>query len=129
MTQADIQRCNIFHCTNRQGNYCCKDCSYKKQGCAKPCLNDPVKCGQLREASVSEIIRQFQIIRIDSETASDIIDTRIPQGYFYENLGHSRFIGIDNHDGNAWTEEFTSLKSCVIWLVDSIQEVSYEYES
>jgi len=29
-----------------------------------------------------------------------------------------KYIGIDNHDGEAWTEEFSSLEDCQKWLIE-----------
>ena len=38
-----------------------------------------------------------------------------PLGLFY--LEEDRkFVGIDNSDGNAWTEEFQDKDSCLRWL-------------
>lgn len=38
-----------------------------------------------------------------------------PLGRFYlEEDG--KFVGIDNSDGNAWTEEFPDKASCLRWL-------------
>ena len=38
-----------------------------------------------------------------------------PLGLFYlEEDG--KFVGIDNSDGNAWTEEFWDKDSCLRWL-------------
>ena len=38
-----------------------------------------------------------------------------PLGLFYlEEDG--KFVGIDNSDGNAWTEEFRDKDSCLRWL-------------
>ena len=31
-------------------------------------------------------------------------------------LENGRYIGIDNRDGNAWTEEFDTLSECKQWL-------------
>jgi hypothetical protein len=60
------------------------------------------------------------IIKIDKKKASEIIETRIPQGKFYhisEYNGIKIYVGIDNHSGDAWTEDFKSLSSCKKWLI------------
>lgn len=38
-----------------------------------------------------------------------------PRGYFYTKEGDT-FVAIDNSTGDAWTEEFQSLKECTDWL-------------
>lgn len=38
-----------------------------------------------------------------------------PLGLFYLEEDR-RFVGIDNSDGNAWTEEFQDKDSCLRWL-------------
>ena len=38
-----------------------------------------------------------------------------PLGYFYTKEGDT-FVGIDNSTGDAWTEEFHSLRECTDWL-------------
>lgn len=52
---------------------------------------------------------------VTKEQASEIIETRTPTGCFYTKEG-DLYIGIDNSDGNAWTEEFKTKKSCLKWL-------------
>lgn len=38
-----------------------------------------------------------------------------PLGLFYLKEG-DKFVGIDNSDGNAWTEEFPDEAGCLRWL-------------
>ena len=38
-----------------------------------------------------------------------------PLGLFYLKEG-AQYIGIDNSSGNAWTEEFSDLAACLMWL-------------
>lgn len=38
-----------------------------------------------------------------------------PLGLFYLKEG-VQYIGIDNSSGNAWTEEFSDLAACLMWL-------------
>ena len=61
----------------------------------------------------------MQIQKATSEEATKIIETRQPLGLFYtiDKQGDKRiYVGIDNQDGNAWTEDFKSLSSCKNWL-------------
>ena len=47
--------------------------------------------------------------------ARKIIALRGRKGLFWA-LENGRYIGIDNRDGNAWTEEFDTLSECKQWL-------------
>jgi hypothetical protein len=49
------------------------------------------------------------------DTAIRVIETRKPFGRFVEETG-IEVIGIDNSDGNAWTEEFPDIIECLKWL-------------
>ena len=58
---------------------------------------------------------------VTPEYAEQIIETRRPLGKFYciemeTPRYHRAYIGIDNTDGSAWTEEFASLGACKRWL-------------
>ncbi len=53
--------------------------------------------------------------RVTNEAALEIIEKRVPLGKFYCYEGR-KVIGIDNETGDAWTEEFGSLKTCKKWL-------------
>ena len=44
-----------------------------------------------------------------------IIALRGRKGLFWTNE-NGRYIGIDNRDGNAWTEEFNTREACERWL-------------
>jgi len=55
------------------------------------------------------------LIKIDYKTAMTIIRDREPRGQFYYKH-RNIYIGIDNTSGDAWTEEFTNLRSCKKWL-------------
>jgi hypothetical protein len=63
------------------------------------------------------------LIKIDSDTAKIIIETREPIGLFYLkessifNDSGEIWIGIDNSEGNAWTEDFKTKQECLDWLV------------
>lgn len=42
------RRCKLFNCDRWRGNVCCADCGYKRSGsCKNPCLNGPMRCGQV----------------------------------------------------------------------------------
>ena len=56
-----------------------------------------------------------EILKISYEQAGRIIDTRDPLGLFYV-LEAGAYIGIDNSNGQAWTEEFPNLRKCKRWL-------------
>lgn len=61
------------------------------------------------------IDRERAPIEVTSAFADSIIESRKPLGQFfvsYDNL----FVGIDNRTGDAWTEEFPDLQSCLRWL-------------
>jgi hypothetical protein len=60
-----------------------------------------------------------KVTKITNKEAEEIITTRKPLGLFYtieKKDGNSIYIGIDNADGSAWTEDFKSLSSCKRWL-------------
>ena len=59
--------------------------------------------------------RVTEIEKISYEQAERIIDTRYPLGLFYV-LRDGVYIGIDNSNGHAWTEEFPNLRKCKRWL-------------
>lgn len=60
------------------------------------------------------------IRKVTSEEAEKIIETRVPRGLFYTIEKDSKigkpYVGIDNRDGDAWTEDFKSLSGCKRWL-------------
>ena len=58
----------------------------------------------------------MEIKKVTPEEAGEIIDTRTPLGLFYC-IENGRYVGIDNRDGSAWTEDFKSLGSCKRWLI------------
>ena len=69
-----------------------------------------------------------EIQKISSEQAKKIIDTRSPLGLFYV-LEAGTYTGIDNSNGQAWTEEFPSLRKCKRWLRDpniEAEEISWQ---
>lgn len=56
------------------------------------------------------------IARVSRKTATEMIEKRKPLGLFYTKHNEFCFVGIDNSDGNAWTEEFISENDCIKWL-------------
>lgn len=64
----------------------------------------------------------FEITEISQEAANRLLDSCDGTGGSYEPLGlfymkeGDKFVGIDNSDGNAWTEEFPDEGSCLRWL-------------
>ena len=56
-----------------------------------------------------------EIQKISYTQAERIIDTRCPLGLFYV-LKAGTYIGIDNSNGQAWTEDFPSFRKCKRWL-------------
>jgi hypothetical protein len=63
---------------------------------------------------------RFDIQKVTQEEAGKIIETREPLGKFYC-IENGTYIGIDNADGDAWTEEFKSLPTCKRWLVGKME--------
>ena len=57
---------------------------------------------------------------VDSQGAAKIIDNREPLGRFLHKDG-GVFVGIDNSDGNAWTEEFKTEAECLLWLAGEME--------
>lgn len=52
-----------------------------------------------------------KVKKVTPEEATNIIETRQPLGKFYC-IEQGTYIGIDNEDGEAWTEDFRSLSAC-----------------
>jgi hypothetical protein len=62
----------------------------------------------------------MDIQKVSPEEAEKIIETRQPLGKFYcidKPAFNGIYIGIDNEDGEAWTEEFRTLDECKRWLL------------
>ena len=62
------------------------------------------------------------IKEITPSEAECIIYSRRPLGVFYMKYGVI-YVGIDNRDGNAWTEEFMNLRQCKRWLLNPSVQV------
>lgn len=57
-----------------------------------------------------------KIIKIDNNKSTEIIEKREPRGLFYT-IENDIYVGIDNLSGDAWTEDFKTLKQCKRWLL------------
>ena len=60
--------------------------------------------------------------KINREDASTIIESRHPYGLFFLKDG-GVYVGIDNRDGDAWTEEFPTKRKCLEWLTDAAYKI------
>lgn len=60
---------------------------------------------------------KYKIREVSPDQALEIILTRQPTGRFFH-LTSAGCVGIDNTTGDAWTEEFKSLKKCLRWLAE-----------
>lgn len=56
-----------------------------------------------------------EVKEITQAQAIEIIETRQPLGMFYHKED-GIYVGIDNTDGQAWTEEFPTIDECISWL-------------
>jgi hypothetical protein len=78
----------------------------------KPCE----KCGGPLEYDVGRVSRDG-ITKVEPDMLRQVIDTRQPLGLFYA-LADGTYTGVDNRDGNAWTEAFPDLRHCKRWLLN-----------
>ena len=62
------------------------------------------------------------IEKVTSEALRQIIRTREPLGWFYAREGRRLYVGVDNSTGDAWTEDFRTLRHCKRWLLDPEME-------
>ena len=99
--------------TNAEWDICPK-CGhwYSRHTDARPCA----KCGGGLEYELGRA-RRDGIVKVALETLRIIIETRQPLGLFYA-VENYAYIGVDNHDGNAWTESFSNMYLCKRWLLD-----------
>lgn len=66
----------------------------------------------------------MKVIEVTNEQAQMIITTYKPEGKFYTvefvedgmDTVQELWVGIDNSDGNSWTEEFLTKEACMDWL-------------
>lgn len=66
-----------------------------------------------------------EIKKVTNNEASEIIETREPKGLFYT-IENGSYVGIDNSDGDAWTEEFKSLSPCKRWLLGKFEKLEVQ---
>lgn len=66
--------------------------------------------------TASRKVLKMSIKKVSREKSLSIIENRLPLGLFYT-IDNGVYIGIDNKDSHAWTEEFKSLGSCKRWLM------------
>jgi len=57
-----------------------------------------------------------RIERLTPEAMRQIIETRQPRGLFYRKEARRLYVGVDNDDGEAWTEAFHTRRQCLRWL-------------
>lgn len=60
--------------------------------------------------------------KMSEKDATIIIESRHPYGLFFLKEGNV-YVGIDNRDGDAWTEEFPTKRKCLKWLTDAACEI------
>jgi uncharacterized protein (DUF983 family) len=85
---------------------------YDRYDKPEPCS----KCGGPLEYEIGTVSRD-DITKVEPDKLRHIIDTREPLGLFYA-LADGTYTGVDNRDGNAWTEAFSTLRRCKRWLLD-----------
>ena len=61
-----------------------------------------------------------EVVKIKQKDAKSIIETRKPLGRFFL-LENGLYVGIDNSEGDAWVEEFTTKEECSSWLKGEIE--------
>jgi len=68
------------------------------------------------------IFRGHEIVEASSELIDVVIEDRQPRGLFiYLDKGGDRgdrYVGVDNRGGDAWTEDFATMRECLAYLVD-----------
>ena len=62
-----------------------------------------------------EIVENDDIRKVSAEYADRIVTEREPRGLFWYFDGNV-YVGIDNTDGEAYCEEFSSKEDCFEWL-------------
>ena len=59
---------------------------------------------------------------ISAEAVIKVIETRELLGlYIYKGIDH--YVAVDNSDGNAWTEEFKTLKEAMLYLDEELEDL------
>lgn len=62
------------------------------------------------------IYKGIEYFEVTAQDASSIIEERKPLGLFLRECGRI-FVGIDNRDGDAWTEDFKTKRRALSWLI------------
>lgn len=117
-------RCKLFNCDMRHGNYCCAECPHRIR-CKNPCQNSPKRCGQFRPETIQELMKEHGVRKVTKLELQKIFDTGKPRGLFYHGTQKGGYVGIDNRTGDAWTEEFKLVESCVQWLIGKAPREEY----
>lgn len=60
--------------------------------------------------------REFE--QVSSKFLAMVINEREPFGRFYKQVEGGNYVGVDNSEGEAWTEEFAHFKTLERWLTD-----------
>jgi len=63
------------------------------------------------------MVDKRKVEKISASQAECIMWSREPLGLFYLKIDDV-YVGIDNSNGNAWTEEFPNLRKCKRWLLN-----------
>jgi hypothetical protein len=93
----------------------CPSCGwwFSRYGAMEPCE----KCGGPLEYESGRVSRDGTV-KVEPNILRQVIETRKPLGLFYS-LEDGTYTGVDNRDGNAWTEAFPDLRRCKQWLLNS----------
>lgn len=59
--------------------------------------------------------RKLKITTVTFTEYISIVNTRLPTGLFILKEG-SKWVGIDNRNGGAWTKIFESKRACERWV-------------
>ena len=60
---------------------------------------------------------QPELEKVTDDEATEIIETRERRGFFYTQNDNGTYTGIDNSNGEAWTEDFKTFEECKLWLL------------
>lgn len=68
---------------------------------------------------------EYKPVEVSSNFLNMVIQERDLKGMFYAKEKDSGvYVGVDNSNGDAWTEEFADKKTCVYWLDSSLEYYS-----
>lgn len=59
--------------------------------------------------------------RVQEPDLRRIIETRQPRGLFYTKISPTKYIGVDNRTGDAWTEDFKGIRALRRWMNDEME--------